>query len=116
MNDDFNSPVLIATLFEAVKFINSVKEGEGKISDHDIELLKSSMQAFIFDVLGLLDVAAANENNGEKLSGTVELLIKLRAEARNNKDFATSDQIRDQLLELGIQLKDGKEGTTFSVD
>lgn len=116
MNDDFNSPVLIATLFEAVKFINSVKEGEGKISVNDIEALKSSMQDFIFDVLGLLDVAVANENNSEKLSGTVELLIKLRAEARNNKDFATSDQIRDQLLELGIQLKDGKEGTTFSVD
>ncbi|MFN4761536.1 cysteine--tRNA ligase [Gillisia sp. Q332] len=116
MNDDFNSPVLIATLFEAVKFINSVKEGEGKITDADQELLKSSMQAFIFDVLGLLDVAVANENNSEKLSGTVELLIKLRAEARNNKDFATSDQIRDQLLEIGIQLKDGKEGTTFSVD
>ncbi|MFO7718962.1 MAG: cysteine--tRNA ligase [Gillisia sp.] len=116
MNDDFNSPVLIATLFEAVKFINSVKEGEGKITVNDIEALKSSMQDFIFDVLGLLDVAVANENNSEKLSGTVELLIKLRAEARNNKDFATSDQIRDQLLELGIQLKDGKEGTTFSVD
>lgn len=116
MNDDFNSPVLIATLFEAVKFINSVKEGEGKITDLDLESLKSSMQAFIFDVLGLLDVAVANENNSSKLSGTVELLIKLRAEARNNKDFATSDQIRDQLLELGIQLKDGKEGTTFSVD
>ncbi len=116
MNDDFNSPVLIATLFEAAKFINSVKEGEGKITEQDIEALKSSMQAFIFDVLGLLDVAVANENNSEKLSGTVKLLIKLRAEARNNKDFATSDQIRDQLLELGIQLKDGKEGTTFSVD
>ncbi|CAM4223810.1 cysteine--tRNA ligase [Gillisia limnaea] len=116
MNDDFNSPVLIATLFEAVKFINSVKEGEGKITHSDLELLKSSMQSFIFEVLGLLDVAVANENSSAKLSGTVELLIKLRAEARNNKDFATSDQIRDQLLELGIQLKDGKEGTTFSVD
>lgn len=116
MNDDFNSPVLIATLFEAVKFINSVKEGEGKISGPDIEELKSSMHDFIFDVLGLLDVAVANENNIEKLSGTVALLIKLRAEARINKDFATSDQIREQLLEIGIQLKDGKEGTTFSVD
>lgn len=116
MNDDFNSPILIATLFEAVKFINSVKEGEGKITNTDIEVLKSTMQGFIFDVLGLLDVAVANENNSAKLSGTVDLLIKLRAEARNNKDFATSDQIRDQLLEIGIQLKDGKEGTTFSID
>ena len=69
----------------------------------------------MYDILGLVDVASENENDGDKLAGTVELLIKLRAEARTNKNFALSDQIRDQLQELGIQLKDGKEGTTFSV-
>jgi cysteinyl-tRNA synthetase len=74
------------------------------------------MHDFIFDVLGLLDSTVTNQDNSEKLSGTVELLIKLRAEARNNKDFATSDQIRDQLLALGIQLKDGKEGTVFTLE
>lgn len=116
MNDDFNSPVLIATLFEAVKFINSIKEGDEKISEADQDDLKSTMKAFIFDVLGLMDEAVVDSNFSSKLSGTVELLIKLRAEARDNKDFATSDKIRDQLLELGIQLKDGKEGTTFSVE
>lgn len=116
MNDDFNSPVLIARLFEAVKFINSVKEGEENLSEEDKKELKETMQTFIFDVLGLVDTVVVNEDNSEKLSGTVELLIKLRAEARNNKDFATSDQIRDQLQALGIQLKDGKEGTTFSLD
>ncbi|MCM4161527.1 cysteine--tRNA ligase [Antarcticibacterium flavum] len=116
MNDDFNSPILIATLFEAVKFINAVKEGDEKLKSADRELLQEIMRAFIFDVLGLVDTATVNEDSSQKLSGTVELLIKLRAEARNNKDFATSDQIRDQLLELGIQLKDGKEGTTFSID
>ncbi|HSI71450.1 MAG TPA: cysteine--tRNA ligase [Gillisia sp.] len=116
MNDDFNSPILIATLFEAVKFINAVKEGEEKLTPEDREILQETMQAFIFDVLGLVDTITVNEDSTAKLSGTVELLIKLRAEARNNKDFATSDQIRDQLLELGIQLKDGKEGTTFSID
>ncbi|MCF4102328.1 cysteine--tRNA ligase [Gillisia sp. M10.2A] len=116
MNDDFNSPVLIATLFEAVKAINAIKEGEIQITKDDIEVLKTTMHDFIFDVLGLVDVAAVNENNLEKLSGAVELLINLRAEARNNKDFATSDKIRDELLEIGIQLKDGKEGTTFSID
>ena len=79
-------------------------------------LVISTLQNFIFDVLGLLDTESANQNNSEKLSGTVELLIQLRANARNNKDFATSDQIRDQLLALGIQLKDGKEGTVFSIE
>ena len=116
MNDDFNSPILIATLFEAVKFINAVKEGEEKISAEDRSELKLTMNSFIFDVLGLLDTRNEQNDNSEKLSGTVEMLINLRAQARSNKDFSTSDLIRDKLLELGIQLKDGKEGTTFSID
>ncbi|TVZ25698.1 cysteinyl-tRNA synthetase [Gillisia sp. Hel_I_86] len=115
MNDDFNSPILIATLFEAVKYIVGVKGGNEQITAEDKELLHTTMHDFIFDVLGLLDTTITNQDNSEKLSGTVELLIKLRTEARNNKDFATSDQIRDQLLALGIQLKDGKEGTVFSL-
>ncbi|MCJ7758140.1 MAG: cysteine--tRNA ligase, partial [Gillisia sp.] len=116
MNDDFNSPILIATLFDAVKYINAIKEGDEKISQQDLELLKNTMHDFIFEVLGLVDSTIVNEDRTQKLSGTIELLIKLRDEARKNKDFATSDQIRDQLLSLGIQLKDGKEGTTFSVE
>ncbi|UGU17106.1 cysteine--tRNA ligase [Sinomicrobium kalidii] len=115
MNDDFNSPVLIANLFEAVKFINQVKEQKAEISAEDRESLKTTMHSFVFDVLGLIDVTASQENSTDKLSGVVELLIKLRAEARANKDFATSDKIRDELAAMGIQLKDGKEGTTFSV-
>jgi len=116
MNDDFNSPILIATLFDAVKYINAIKEGDEKISQQDLDLLKNTMHDFIFEVLGLVDSTIVNEDRTQKLSGTIELLIKLRAEARSNKDFATSDQIRDQLLSLGIQLKDGKEGTTFSFE
>ncbi|MGB7785513.1 MAG: cysteine--tRNA ligase [Salinimicrobium sp.] len=116
MNDDFNSPILIAQFFEAVKFINSVKEEKAKITAKDLEELNTVMTGFIFDVLGLVDTAeAADDDAGNKLSGALELLIKLRAEARANKDFATSDKIRDELQELGIQLKDGKEGTTFSL-
>ncbi len=116
MNDDFNSPVLIANLFEGVKYINALKEEEHQITEEDKQVLKNTMHDFIFDVLGLQDTTSINENNSQKLSGTVEMLINLRAEARNNKNFALSDEIRDQLLELGIQLKDGKEGTTFSLD
>lgn len=115
MNDDFNSPILIAKLFDAVKSINSIKEGTILINQEDRDNLKASMSAFMFDILGLTDSATENENGEEKLNGTVELLIQLRAEARNNKNFALSDQIRDRLQEIGIQLKDGKEGTTFSL-
>ncbi len=117
MNDDFNSPILIAQLFEAVKQINIIKEEKSSITAEDLELLKKTMSDFIFEVLGLVDNAEAADNDfGKKLGGTVELLIKLRAEARANKDFATSDKIRDELIELGIQLKDGKDGTTFTID
>ena len=115
MNDDFNSPILIAKLFDAVKTINAIKEGSTEISSEDRDELKASMSAFMFEILGLADSVSENANGEEKLNGTIELLIRLRAEARSNKNFALSDQIRDQLQEIGIQLKDGKEGTTFSV-
>jgi cysteinyl-tRNA synthetase len=115
MNDDFNSPILIAQLFEATKFINGVKDGNEKLSDADRVTLKETMHAFIFDVMGLEDIATQAAGDSGKLEGAVNLLIKLRDEARANKDWAKSDQIRDQLLEAGIQLKDGKDGTTFTV-
>lgn len=113
MNDDFNSPILIANLFDAVKFINQLNEKKGSISNEDLSLLKITLNAFIFDILGLVD-QTSNSEDTNALSGTVELLIKLRAEAKANKDYALSDQIRDELLALGIQLKDGRGGTTFS--
>ncbi|GHC49843.1 cysteine--tRNA ligase [Ulvibacter litoralis] len=116
MNDDFNSPILIAQLFEASKLINAVKEGNETLSEADLEILKTTMHDFIFDVLGLTDDVSETNTNGDKLSSAVELLISLRNQARANKDFATSDQIRDQLQEVGIQLKDGKEGTTYSLN
>ncbi len=115
MNDDFNSPILIAQLFEAVKFINQIKDGNASITAEDLLLLKNTIHAFVFDVLGLVDIVSINDDS-DKLSGVVELLINLRSEARANKDFATSDKIRDELLAMGIQLKDGKEGTGFSIN
>lgn len=116
MNDDFNSPILIAQLFEAVKYINAVKEGKATISKGDLKILQQTMHDFIFDVLGLVDIVSEGNTDGDKLSGTIELLIQLRNEARANKDFATSDKIRDELQEVGIQLKDGKDGTTYSLN
>ncbi len=115
MNDDFNSPILIANLFEAVKYINQIKEGQATISVEDLELLHNTMSAFVYDVLGLEHSIEAN-SGGDKLSGAVDILIKLRQEARANRDFALSDKIRDELAEVGIVLKDGKDGTTFSTN
>lgn len=114
MNDDFNSPILIAKLFEAVKFINSLKENRASITQEDLTLLIKKLKAFTFDVLGLSPVTSKAGAHDDKLNGAVELLIKLRNEARINKDFAISDQIRDELETIGIQLKDSREGTTFS--
>jgi len=114
MNDDFNSPILIAQLFEGVRFINLLKDNSATLNAEDLKNFTKTMNAFVFDVLGLKDEKAIGNNN-DKLEGVVQILINMRMEARANKDFAMSDQIRDQLIALGIQLKDGKEGTTFSV-
>ncbi|MFV0540030.1 MAG: cysteine--tRNA ligase [Aestuariibaculum sp.] len=115
MNDDFNSPILIAHLFEAVKYINQIKEGKKTLSESDLTRLIDTINTFTFDILGL-ENTTKKESGTDKLAGAVELLIKLRQEARANKDFALSDKIRDELAEVGIQLKDGKDGTTFSVN
>tara|TARA_R110002073_G_scaffold139232_2_gene289342 strand:- start:116847 stop:118322 length:1476 start_codon:yes stop_codon:yes gene_type:complete len=113
MNDDFNSPILIAQLFEGVKYINQIKEGKATISASDLKEFKAVMNAFVFDVLGLENVSI--NDNSNKLSGVVELLIRMRNDARANKDWGLSDKIRDELLALGIQLKDGKDGTSFTL-
>ena len=116
MNDDFNSPILIAELFSVVKFINQVKDGLATISANDLKSLIHYINIFVFDILGLKnDIEVGTEFEG-KLKETVDLLINMRAEARLNKDFDLSDKIRDRLTEIGIQLKDEKGGTTFSIE
>ncbi|HAB27326.1 MAG TPA: cysteine--tRNA ligase [Xanthomarina gelatinilytica] len=117
LNDDFNSPILIAHLFEAAKYINQINDAKASITKDDLAELKKAIHAFVFDIMGLEELTTTDDNKGtnEKLTGTVAFLIKLRQEARANKDFALSDQIRDELQDLGIQLKDGKDGTSFSL-
>lgn len=115
MNDDFNSPILIAQLFEGVRYINLLKDGKESITTKDLELLGKTLKEFTFDVLGLKDDLAGDDSTSDKLEGLVNMLIGMRNEARANKDYALSDQIRDQLKELGIEIKDSKEGTTFSI-
>jgi cysteinyl-tRNA synthetase len=115
MNDDFNTPILIAQLFEGARFINLVNDGTATLTADDIQLVATTLSNFLFDVLGINNTTSgAASNTSEKLKGVVELLIEMRKQARINRDFALSDQIRDQLLALDIQLKDGKDGTTFT--
>lgn len=115
MNDDFNTPILIATLFDVAKFINQVKDGNATITQEDLEVLRETLETFTFDVLGLVNTSKESTDS-DKLSGAVEILINLRKEARQNKDFALSDKIRDELSEAGIQLNDSREGTTFTTN
>lgn len=112
MDDDFNSPVLIAELFEVVRIINSVYDGKMTIAAADLSKLKSYIQAFVFDVLGLKDDQSGTDDGSAE--GLMQLIIKIRNEAKTNKDFATSDRIRDELNALGIQLKDSKDGTLWN--
>lgn len=114
MNDDFNTPILIAHLFEAVKWINLIQEGRENLTASDLELLVRSIHDFVFDVLGL-ESATKTESDSGKLEAVVNVLIELRNQARADKDWALSDRIRDELAAKGIQLKDGKEGTSFSI-
>ncbi|WP_372473093.1 cysteine--tRNA ligase [Capnocytophaga sp. ARDL2] len=115
LTDDFNSPILIAQLFEIVKFINLVKDEKATISTTDKEKLIAALNAFVFDVLGL-EVNQQNAQNNDKLDGVLQMLINIRLEARANKDWTLSDKIRDELKVLGIQLKDGKDGTSYSLE
>jgi cysteinyl-tRNA synthetase len=111
MNDDFNTPVLIANLFEAVKFINNVKDGKATISQNDLHQLSDKMTAMVFDVLGLKFI---DESDLSILEPLMEIIIELRKQARLNKDWTTSDFIRDKVAEAGIKIKDTRDGTSWS--
>lgn len=114
MNDDFNSSVLIANLFEAVRIINTVNDDKEMLSAADLSLLADTYKVFVFDVLGLMDEISGS--NTELVDGLMNLILELRKQVRANKDFASSDKIRDELLKLKIQVKDGKEGANWKMD
>ena len=113
MNDDFNTPILIAHLFDGVRIINSIKDGKESLNTTDLDNLKSIFKTFVTDILGLFSV---KESGGNALASEVMgLILKLRENAKKNKDFLTADLIRDELNKVGVQIKDSKEGTTWSV-
>jgi cysteinyl-tRNA synthetase len=113
LSDNFNSPILIAHLFEAIKLINQ-NEGSIALSDNDLAIFKEKMNAFVFDILGL-QMEEGGSAHSEALDKAMDLVIELRAKARENKDWGTADLIRDQLSAAGIKLKDGAEGTSYEI-
>ena len=113
MNDDFNTPILIAHLFEGIRFVNVLNDKRETITASDLSELKNTLEVFTFDVLGIRNEKTSNDTT-HKLEGVIEMLIEMRKAARENKNWALSDEIRDNLLALDIQLKDGKEGTSFT--
>ena len=115
LDDDFNTPILIAELFNIVKFINLVKSNKAQISEEDLKLLKQKVNEFIFDILGLENNQNSNSNT-KTLDSAMNVLIELRNQARLNKDFELSDKIRDELKKNGISLNDGGDITTFTID
>jgi cysteinyl-tRNA synthetase len=117
MSDDFNTPMAMARLFELVSKINSLSAGHlsyNDITNETVDRLKSTFNTFIYDIFGLLDEEIGTGGRNGIADGLMQLIIELRQSARTNKDWGTSDKIRDSLKELEIQVKDGKEGTTWS--
>lgn len=114
MNDDFNTPITIAHLFDGIKFINLLKEEKESLTEDDLMALKNHYKSYVFDILGLL--ADEEEASPEILSDVMKIVISLRKKSKENKDYATSDFIRDELNKVKITLKDTKDGTTWEVE
>ncbi len=116
INDDLNTPILIAHLFDGVKMINSIQDGKATISATDLTELEKLYSTFTFDILGLKAESGSKVNNGEStLKEVVDLLLNLRIEAKNNKDWATSDKIRNSLTQMGFEIKDTKDGFEWEI-
>jgi cysteinyl-tRNA synthetase len=111
MDDDFSTPKVLANMFDMAPVINSIKDGHiaaGALKPETIRKMKTSFKLYLEDILGL---QAIDEAGNERLQSVMQLLLDIRREAKTKKDFATSDKIRNQLMEMGIQIKDEKDGS-----
>ncbi len=119
LDDDLNTPVVIAALFDACGMINRIKDGHDKATQADIDALRRLFDTFLGDILGVTDeLGAASVGSGARLKpfeDAVELLLQIRAEAKAKKDWATSDLIRDRLKEIGFNVKDTRDGWEWSL-
>ena len=114
MNDDFNTPVAIANLFDGVKIINNLKAAKEKITAADLEKLKQLYHQYIFDIFGLQKEENATSDN--YLNDMMNLIIDIRKEAKASKNYAMADLIRDELKKLNIQIQDTKDGATWTLE
>jgi len=115
MKDDLNTPVLIAHLFDGVKWINGLSEGRHTINAEDLDMLRSLYHDYVYSVLGLTMSGAADPGKGIT-ANLVEMILQLRTEAKNNRNFDSADRIRDELSNLGITVKDRKDGADWEID
>ena len=115
MNDDLNTPTVIANLFDACRAINLVNDGKATISQADLDALKEVFKVFLFDILGVRDVASSGDVNLKPYEEAVDLLLQIRKNAKDNKDWTTSDLIRNRLAEIGFDVKDTKDGFEWKV-
>jgi cysteinyl-tRNA synthetase len=114
MGDDFNTPILVANLFEGARIINSVNDGKETITAADLTTLKKVMHDFTFDVLGLKS-EQSNSSADKALQGVMEIILDMRNDVKAKKDFAASDKLRDNLNKINITIKDTKDGATWSI-
>ena len=114
MDDDLNSPMVISELFDCVRTINQIYDGKQTISAADLAELRRVVDLFVFDILGLRDDLAGD--NSQMLSSVVDMILNIRMEAKNAKDWATSDKIRDGLASVGIRVKDRKDGYDWETE
>ena len=112
MNDDFNTPMLLAEMFDCIKFINNVNVKSKNLNTKDKEKMKNTFDDFLFQVLGFNNEITISDRT-DSTDEFITLLIKIRNQARVNKNFQLSDQIRDDLMELGVQLNDDKEDSSY---
>lgn len=117
IDDDLNTPIVIANLFEAVGLVNKIRDGHATATAEDIEKLHRLFDTFLFNILGMRAETAdvADEKALEPYRGAVDLLLKVRSESKAKKDWATSDLIRDRLAALGFTVKDTKDGVEWSL-
>ncbi len=114
--DDMNTPVAVSQVFEAVRLINSAKAGSFKFTEEDVRTLVQIFDDIVFGVLGLVDEDASGGNSGKVVEGLMNMVLEERAKAREAKDWALSDHIRDSLKALGINVKDTKDGVEWTVE
>ena len=115
MNDDLNTPIVIAHLFDGARMINNIIAGNDTITADELKKLKETFHLFCFDILGLKEENNSNEEREAAFGKVVDMLLEERMKAKANKDWATSDKIRNELTALGFEIKDGKDGCEWKL-